>query len=126
MHLVIFLQVVIFFSELRIRNCFGEALIRNVPNSYEANAMIHRYRISMHANEQIERRQIDISQIDHVLKLPDFIHIESDCVHVYQMVIHEGETTYLLRVFVNICKTPALVITAYKTSKLSKYENYIR
>ena len=117
---------VVIFSELRVRNYFGATLIRNVPNSYEANAMIHRYRISMHAKEQVERRQIDESNIDHVLKLPDFIHIESDCVHVYQMVLHEGETNYLLRVFVNICKTPALVITAYKTSKLSKYENYIR
>jgi hypothetical protein len=88
--------------------------------------MITRYRLSMHAIDQITRRQIDYSLIDSVLKLPDFIHIESDCVHVYQQLIHEAESLYLLRVFINICKTPALVITAYKTSKLSKYENYIR
>jgi hypothetical protein len=88
--------------------------------------MITPYQLSMHAHDQITRRQIDYNLIDQVLKLPDFIHIETECVHVYQGLVHEGKSTYLLRVFVNICKTPALVITAYKTSKLSKYENYIR
>jgi len=29
----------------------------------------------------------------------------------------------LYRIFVNVCKTPALIITGYRTSKIEKYEN---
>jgi hypothetical protein len=39
-----------------------------------------------------------------------------------QKLIKEGNLKYLYRVFVNICKQPDLVITAYKTSKIEKYE----
>lgn len=42
-------------------------------------------------------------------------------VTVYQNMILENNKTYLIRVFVNQSKTPPLVITAYKTSKLKKY-----
>ena len=33
----------------------------------------------------------------------------------------EGNTEYLLRVFVDIDRTPAEVVTAYRTSKFAKY-----
>jgi len=88
--------------------------------------MIHPYRLSIHAKEQLVRRQIEEHSVEDVLIHPDFIHIDSECVHIYQKFMNKGESKFLLRVFMNICKTPALVITAYKTSKLSKYEDNLR
>lgn len=41
---------------------------------------------------------------------------------VYQNAIVENNKTYLIRVFVNETKIPAIIITAYKTSKIQKYE----
>ena len=90
------------------------------------SAMIDHYRLSIHTKEQLTRRHIEVFYIEEVLKHPDFVHIDSECVHVYQKLMHEGESKYLLRIFLNICKTPALVITVYKTSKLSKYEDNLR
>jgi len=42
---------------------------------------------------------------------------------VYQSRTEFGEPgrTYLLRVFVDIDRTPATVVTAYRTSKIDKY-----
>lgn len=36
-------------------------------------------------------------------------------------MVLENNKTYLIRVFVNEAKTPPLIITAYKTSKIQKY-----
>ena len=41
-------------------------------------------------------------------------------------LLAEPQKVYLCRVFVNEEKIPPLIITAYKTSKLNKYENKIR
>ena len=46
---------------------------------------------------------------------------EQEGVTVYQNTILENNKTYLIRVFVNQHKTPPLIITAYKTSKIQKY-----
>ncbi len=43
---------------------------------------------------------------------------EQEGVTVYQNTIIENNKIYLIRVFVNQHKTPALIITAYKTSKI--------
>lgn len=42
---------------------------------------------------------------------------------VYQPRLQSGEPlkTYLLRVFVDIARTPAEVVTVYRTSKVAKY-----
>lgn len=40
---------------------------------------------------------------------------------VYQKMIFENSKNYLVRVFINEDKTPPLVITAYKPSKVQKY-----
>jgi len=40
-------------------------------------------------------------------------------------VLYDSKNKYLYRVFVNICKKSALIITVYKTSKIEKYENKI-
>ena len=48
--------------------------------------------------------------------------IEQDNLMVFQSIIEDArESRFLIRVFVNIHKTPPLVVTVYKTSKIEKY-----
>ena len=84
-----------------------------------------KYKFSKHAIEQIERRGLSASIIENVINKPDKIIQHDDCVEVMQKVISDNKSNYLYRVFVNICKTPTLIITVYKTSKIDKYENKI-
>ena len=63
--------------------------------------------------------------IEEVLNTPDKVIINSKGVDVYQKLVIENNISYLYRVFVNITKQPAMIITAYKTSKVNKYENPI-
>ena len=62
------------------------------------------YKISNHCIEQIDQRGISKDDIHRVLDNPDMI-LKQD----------------VLRIFVNINRHPNLVVTAYKTSKISKY-----
>ena len=80
---------------------------------------------SSHAIEQMELRGLNKPTIDDVLKSPDRILDETGGVKIYQKYIIESNKLYLYRVFVNSEKKPQLVITAYKTSKTSRYENQI-
>lgn len=84
-----------------------------------------KYKFSQHAEQQLVNRQLPKSAVHEVLLDPEFVHIESDCVHVFNKELLFDEQPYLVRVFVNICKRPYLIITAYRTSKRSKYENNI-
>jgi len=77
---------------------------------------------SKHALERIKARGITKDTISKVVKKPDSVITEEDCKHIYQKVLKEDNKSYLFRVFINICKDPNLVIRAYKTSKLDKYE----
>ena len=73
------------------------------------------------------QRGITKDQIYFVLRNPDSIVNQADKnngYHIYQAVLEsetEKDNNYLLRVFINTDKTPKLVITAYKTSKIEKY-----
>lgn len=40
---------------------------------------------------------------------------------VCQSKVTSDEKTYLLRVFVNFIKTPPVIISVYRTSKINKY-----
>ena len=84
-----------------------------------------KYTFSKHAIEQIERRNISRTVIDEVISHPENIIKHDNCVKVFQKVIDDSKNKYLYRVFVNICKKSALIITVYKTSKIEKYENKI-
>jgi hypothetical protein len=103
----------------------------SVNGTYQINYFIlpknepKKYKFSQHAEQQIENRQIPKSAVLEVLLDPDFVHIEANCVHVYNKELLFGEQLYLMRVFVNVCKRPNLIITAYRTSKRSKYENNV-
>lgn len=82
-----------------------------------------RYHLTNHARFEMERRGISEAEIARVLSAPE----QADRVRpgrvVYQSRMRSTETgnTYLLRVFVDIDREPAQVVTAYRTSKIEKY-----
>ena len=70
-----------------------------------------KYSFSKHSLEQIKLRNLKRSIITDVIENPDKI-IDDNL----NSVIHQ----------INTFKDPSLVITAYKTSKIDKYEDPIR
>ena len=78
------------------------------------------YQFSLHSLEQLAKRSLTQEMALWVIENATEKTIE-DGVTVYQNMILENNKTYLIRVFVNENKTPPLIITAYKTSKIQKY-----
>ena len=84
-----------------------------------------KFEFSKHAIEQMEIRKISKDFVEKILEQPEQISDKKET-KVYQSRVTEGNKTYLIRVFVNILKSPNLVVTAYKTSNIKKYyENKI-
>ncbi|MBU1822481.1 MAG: DUF4258 domain-containing protein [Bacteroidetes bacterium] len=82
-----------------------------------------RFTLSLHAVDQINLRAISVEDVFLTLNHPDKIEEESPDQWVYQKVIEsESGKEYLIRVFVNSGKSPNLVKTVYRTSKISKYQ----
>lgn len=81
------------------------------------------FTFSKHAIERIKDRGITEETVSSILNNPDSIIKTSNCKHIYQKKIKEEGSKYLFRIFVNICIQPTLIITAYKTSKIDKYEH---
>ena len=77
------------------------------------------YKISDHCLEQIKQRGISREDIHRVLTKPDMIIKQDEEINVYQSLSFDKQ--FVLRIFVNINRKPFLVVTAYKTSKISKY-----
>jgi hypothetical protein len=75
---------------------------------------------SRHAIEQARIRNIPESFIRDVVENPERIIDHDECIMIYQSMI-KLEKSYLLRVFINTCKEPNVIITVYKTSKIDKY-----
>jgi hypothetical protein len=81
------------------------------------------YVISDHARGEMERRQISEVDVARVLAQPG----QTDPVRVgravYQSQVQMGDPPkkYVLRVFVDIDRQPAQVVTVYRTSKIEKY-----
>ena len=79
------------------------------------------YTFSNHAMQQMEIRGISREMVDKVILKPDQ-RLEQDGLIIYQGFIkEENDQNYLIRVFINFDKDPALVVTVYKTSKIGKY-----
>jgi len=78
---------------------------------------------SKHAHEQMLRRSINYETVLMVLSQPDQIVADNDnpALVIYQSLIKEDSQMFLLRIFVNRDKQPNMVVTLYKTSKISKY-----
>ncbi len=69
----------------------------------------------------MERRGISEEEVDRVIKAPEEVVAVRPGRVVFQSRIKEKGKRYLLRVFVDVDRTPAQVVTAYKTSKVEKY-----
>jgi hypothetical protein len=79
------------------------------------------YVLTEHAATEIERRGLSTESIDGILKTPEQrLEVRPGRV-VLQSRFHEFGSEYLLRVFVDIDRKPAEVVTAYRTSKVLKY-----
>ena len=78
---------------------------------------------SRHACEQMTRRGINHETVLMVVFQPDqtIVDNEEPTIVIYQSLIKEDNQMFLLRVFVNIDKQPNVIVTLYKTTKISKY-----
>ena len=79
------------------------------------------YILTDHAVKELRRRGLGKQDIDDVLKNPgQRLEVRPGRV-VLQSKTQGGGSEYLLRVFVDIDRSPAEVVTAYRTSKVAKY-----
>lgn len=85
--------------------------------------MTEKFTFSIHARERMRSRGITATMVENAINHPDRIIDETECKRIYHKILVENQSNLLLRVFVNRCKEPTLVITAYKTSKIDKYED---
>jgi hypothetical protein len=82
---------------------------------------VARYEITEHAAFEIKRRRIDESAVHGVLSAPEQRHAVRTGRDVLQSRLILGGKTYLLRVFVDVDRDPAEVVTVYLTSRVGKY-----
>src|SRR5262249_16321512 len=80
------------------------------------------FHFSRHARDEMRRRGIDQALVDGVLQSPQQIVLLPDGKKAYQSQIDfGGGRIFLLRVIVAEDVQPPLVVTVYRTSKISKY-----
>ena len=84
-------------------------------------APVRGYLITDHAAVEMSRRGIAESLVRRVLAAPEQRHAVRSGRDVLQSRIVLGNKTYLLRVFVDVDRDPAEVVTAYLTSRIAKY-----
>jgi hypothetical protein len=82
---------------------------------------VDEYRITIHAMVEMERRGIDPMTVRRVLAAPEQRHTVRDGRDVLQSKIALGDKTYLVRVFVDVGRHPAEVVTVYRTSNIARY-----
>jgi hypothetical protein len=80
-----------------------------------------RFYYSKHLYEELERRKIPRKLLEQVLQAPEQKVPELDNVTCYQSQMEIEGKRCLLRVLVNETIDPYIVVTAYRTSKISKY-----
>jgi hypothetical protein len=79
------------------------------------------YILTDHAIRELRRRELDKQDIDKVLRNPgQRLDVRPGRVVLQSKTQGQG-AEYLLRVFVDIDRHPAKVVTAYRTSKIAKY-----
>ena len=81
-----------------------------------------RFRLSHHAQEEMQRRAIPLALLESVLKGPQQIVPEKSGKKAYQSQLDfGGGRIFLLRAIVADDVDPAIVVTVNRTSKISKY-----
>ena len=79
------------------------------------------YVITNHASFEMKRRGISPRQVQNVLKNPGQRLTIRNGRDVLQSQISEGGRRFLIRVFVDVDRSPAEVVMAYRTSRIGKY-----
>jgi hypothetical protein len=76
-----------------------------------------------HAHEQMSRRGITAQQVREVLASPESINpVRTGRIVVQGMItIGSIQTPYLLRVFIDVDRSPPEIVTVYQTSKITRY-----
>jgi hypothetical protein len=82
---------------------------------------IREFEISLHAAQEMKRRGLDEAVVRQVLAAPEQRTTVRAGRDVLQSRFELGARSYLVRVFVDLDRTPAEVVTAYRTSKIMKY-----
>ena len=80
-----------------------------------------RFHFSKHVNEELERRKIPRALMDQVLQAPEQKVPEVEDITCYQSRVEIGGKLNLLRVMVNETVNPPVVVTVYRTNKISRY-----
>jgi hypothetical protein len=76
---------------------------------------------SRHSINQMKLRSIHSKIVELIIQNPDSIQAQDNKTKIYSKLMVEETKIYLYRVFVNETKTPPMIITVYKTSKIEKY-----
>jgi hypothetical protein len=81
------------------------------------------YRLSDHASEEMARRGIAVDEVAGVLAEPEQSAVVREGRVVFQSRVGTpgGRGDHLLRVFVDVDRAVPVVVTAYRTSKITKY-----
>jgi Domain of unknown function (DUF4258) len=77
--------------------------------------------LTPHASCELQRRGIDETMIRQVLAEPEQRIAVRPGREVVQSVFELAGVRYLVRVFVDVDRSPAEVVTAYRTSKIDNY-----
>jgi hypothetical protein len=78
--------------------------------------------LTPHASREIARRGLSLGMIQTVLTAPEQrIELRPGRAVLQSRVADAAGRTFLLRVFVDVGRRPAEVVTAYRTSKFVKY-----
>jgi len=81
-----------------------------------------KYRISKHASNEMMRRGISLEIVKGILENPEQVVMEYNEKKAYQVILEfESGKRYLVRVIVDDTVDPLVVVTVYRTSKISKY-----
>ncbi len=84
-------------------------------------APVDDYQITSHAAFEMRRRGIEESVLRRVLAAPEQRHEIRSGRDVLQSRIAFDDKVYLVRVFVDVDRSPAEVVTVYRTSQVAKY-----
>ena len=74
-----------------------------------------------HASSEMARRDIDATSVEAVLANPEERFTVRPGRDVFQSRIIIDNTQYLMRVFVDVDRSPVEIVTVYLSSKISKY-----
>ena len=80
-----------------------------------------KFQFAKHVLEELEKRKIPQRLVEQTLYDPAQKVQEVNGITCYQSRVEINGKTYLLRVMVNETMDPAVVVTVYRTSKVSKY-----